>query len=174
MNCYYCGKLLDDLDPKVAPNEHPTRRQCAECAVEVDLIMGRGQRPLLNLLTKVMRNPVEAPRPPLPESLATALARMPENFYISMSVETDTDTDDGGQFLSACIMEKPPVEGWTIPTYFDEPPGVARSHDEKWLEPHRHGDIARVGISASIDDPQSFDELLLKMISSKWPAKEQA
>lgn len=56
MDCYYCLKELGNTDPKPpGENEHPTRRQCAECAVEASYIYERGQRPLLNLLTKVIR-----------------------------------------------------------------------------------------------------------------------
>lgn len=168
MNCYYCGKLLGNTDPKVQPNEHPTRRQCAECAVEATYVLENQQRPLLNLLTKVIRNPVEDPKPPLPESLATAIARMPERFYLQCRVERNKD-EDGNPFLCAVVMEEPPEDGWTIPTYFNEPPGVERAHDEEWLERFRHDDVCRVGVSAALDDPQSFERLILSMLRERWP-----
>lgn len=167
MNCYYCGKLLGDTDPKVVPNSHPTLRQCADCNVDYGYITERGHRPLLNLLTKVIRNPGKEPRPPLPESVATAIARMPENFYLKCAVEQYEK--DGPRFLSACIFEIPPDDGWTLPTYFNEPPGVKRAHMEEWLEKYRHDDVVRVGVSAAIDDPQSFEAQIVSMINSKWP-----
>ena len=61
MNCYYCKKPLGNTDPKVMPNEHPTRRQCAECAVEFKYIQGRGHKPLATLLTKVIRSSEQSP-----------------------------------------------------------------------------------------------------------------
>lgn len=56
MNCYYCGKEMGNTDPKPLETGHPTRVQCAECAIDYKYIHARGQRPLLNLLTRVIRS----------------------------------------------------------------------------------------------------------------------
>jgi hypothetical protein len=165
VNCYYCGKLLGNTDPSVQPNEHPTRRQCAECAVEYSYILEHSQRPLLTLLTKVIRNPVEAPKPPLPESFGTALARMPKNFHLKCSVEQDPDEEH--PFLSAVIMEAPPDEGWpTLDAYFGSP---GHPNDEDRLNRFRYDEACRVGTSARYDDPQTFEAMIVNMIASRWP-----
>jgi hypothetical protein len=97
-------------------------------------------------------------------TLGDLIALLPERVYLKCQVELDEEEDE--KFLSAVLMEAPPDDGWTIPTYFDEPPGVKRAHDEAWLERFRHDDVARIGTSASHDDPASFNRLTISMIES--------
>lgn len=56
MNCFYCAKEMGNTDPTPLETGHPTRVRCAECNIDYDYIRDRGHRPLLNLLTKVIRS----------------------------------------------------------------------------------------------------------------------
>lgn len=101
-------------------------------------------------------------------TLAEAILRMPLNFYLQCAVEVDLD--DNGRFLSAVIMEVPPDNGWaSLDDYFGSP-----GHGEdKRLEMYKFDDSCRAGVSASIDDPQSFDRLVIDMICRKWPLAQK-
>jgi len=101
-------------------------------------------------------------------SFAEALRRIPPNYYLKCAVEQD-DEDEDERYLTAVLMEEPPEGGWTIPTYFNEPPGTPRAHDEAWLERYRHEDVARVGVSGVLHDPANFERLLIDMIVRRWP-----
>jgi len=100
-------------------------------------------------------------------TLTQALLRMPPNFYLK--IQSYEDEEEKGLFyLGATIMEEPPEDGWTIPTYFNEPPGVKRAHTEEWLERYRHDDVARGAVSVSPEDPAPFENLLLGMLTRRW------
>lgn len=100
-------------------------------------------------------------------TFAEVARRMPPNFYLKIGVEKSEE--DGHRYLCASIMEVPPEDGWTIQTYFNDPPGTKRAHDEKWLEPHRYEDTVRVAVTADVDDPAAFERLLIGMITRQWP-----
>lgn len=93
--------------------------------------------------------------------ISSLIAKLPRRFYLKMQVELAED--ETHEFLSAVIMEEPPEDGWTIPTYFDEPPGVKRAHTEEWLGKYRHEDVARVSVTGSTDEPKVFEKLLTDM-----------
>lgn len=97
-------------------------------------------------------------------TLGELMGLLPPNFYLKCQVELDEEGER--QILGAVIMEEPPEDGWTIPTYFDEPPGVKRSHDEAWLERFRYDDVARIGISSDPKDPEAFERLTRSMLES--------
>jgi len=100
-------------------------------------------------------------------TLAQALLRMPPDFYLKIQSYEDEE-EEGLFYLGATVMQQPPEGGWTIPTYFNEPPGVKRAHTEEWLEPHRHDDVPRVAVSISPEDPAPFENLLLGMLMRQW------
>lgn len=165
MNCYYCGKTITNTDPKPLPTNQPTEIRCADCDVDCRYVYERGQRPLLNLLAKVVRNPVEEPRPPLPESITTAIARMPEQFYLQCCVEPSEEEDH--QFISAVIMERCPDDGWpSLDAYYGSP---GHREDPRQLEQVRLTDACRVGVTADIDEPQEFEARIISMIADRWP-----
>src|SRR6185369_7611932 len=60
-------------------------------------------------------------------TLAQALLRMPPDFYLKIQSYEDEE-EEGLFYLGATVMQQPPEGGWTIPTYFNEPPGVKRAH----------------------------------------------
>lgn len=98
-------------------------------------------------------------------TFAEAVLRMPPNFYLQCAVEENRE--DNTRFLSAVIMEKPPVEGWSsLDAYF----GSLGNRDDGRLELYKFDDSCRVGVSASINDPASFERLTIGMIDRRWPS----
>ncbi len=98
-------------------------------------------------------------------TLGEALRRIPPTFYLRCGVEVDEEGD--GHFLAAVIMEEAPEGGWDSPdAYFG---GTGYVGGEERIRAWKFDDVARVGISARLDDPELFNRLLVEMIVRKWP-----
>jgi hypothetical protein len=97
-------------------------------------------------------------------SIAKAISKIPPNFYLQCAVEVNPE--DGNHFLAAVIMESAPIGGWSsLDDYFDLP----GYRNDGRLERYKFDDSCRVGVSANINDYESFERLIINMIHNKWP-----
>ena len=104
-------------------------------------------------------------------TLAEAIAKIPVGFYLSCAVEQAEDDDE--LFMSATIMQEPPPEGWpSLAAYF----GTPGYPEDGRLKLYRSDDVARVGVSAALDDPHTLERLAVDMIiefSAKFTKEKQ-
>lgn len=85
-------------------------------------------------------------------TLAEAIAKIPPGFHVKCETEKSAE-EDGHQYLTAVLFQNTPEDGWPNPLH----------PADKFL------DKCLVGISASPDDLESFERLIIGMITERWP-----
>lgn len=97
--------------------------------------------------------------------LMTAIMNLPDDHYVTIGKEKN---EDGEWFLAACVMQSAPEHGWeSRGAYFGDPPDS--STHKMSPDPWRDDDVARVGVSATIDEPHVLERLLIFAINRHWP-----
>jgi hypothetical protein len=101
--------------------------------------------------------------------LMTAIARLPNDHYVTFNKESSTEEGDGDEpvwLLTACVFQKAPEDGWeSRGAKFGHPP-TAASHAKPCPPQWAHDDAVIFGVNA--EEPETLERLLINAITAHW------
>ncbi len=96
----------------------------------------------------------------------TAIALLPEDHYVTFGKER-SEEDERRVFLSACVFQKAPKEGWSSR---GERFGHPLSCDEPCPPQWAHDDRVIFGVNSDPEEPETLERLLINAIAKYWGA----
>lgn len=116
--------------------------------------------------------------------LMSAIALLPEDYYVQIgkesTVDDDSDTDERRWIRTAVVFQVPPLVDGDVAlnlrnwpsrgACFGHPPGSA-SHREPCPRDLLARDAARLGVSAEMDEPHVLERLLIRALREKFSTR---
>jgi hypothetical protein len=102
--------------------------------------------------------------------LMTAIALLPTDHYVTFRKEQDEDSPRSAPawFLSACVFQQAPKDGWPSLGARFRHPSTAPSHDDPCPSRWEHDDSVIFGVSSSTEEPEVLERLLINAITERW------
>ena len=120
-------------------------------------------------------------REQLAGDLMTAIALLPEDHFVTFRKEKseedeedekDNDNDEPAQwFLTACVFQEAPEDGWTSRGAYFRQPSNSPSHQDPCPSQWKQEPGVLFGVSADPGEPQVLERLLIAAIVDRWGTK---